>query len=105
MTNKTTGPLFGLGINGVTATPGALALLERTGTSPTSLLARHLRGDWGEGIGKEDAAVNQEAIKCGSRILSSFHLGDSPERIWIITDAEVEPGVRWATTILLPEDY
>jgi len=31
----------------VVATPGALEILEKTGTSVSRLLARHQSGDWG----------------------------------------------------------
>ena len=39
-------PLFPLGQ--IVATPGALAALERAKQPPTSFLARHASGDWGE---------------------------------------------------------
>ena len=82
----------------VVATPGALDLLDRTGTNASDLLHRHQSGDWG-GVPDEDAAENLRSIEAGCRILSSYLLNDA-ERIWIITEAD-----RSATTLLLPDEY
>ena len=90
------GPLFALGR--VVATPGALAAMSLAGTSPESLLDRHVRGDWGE-LGEEDRQANWQALSSGARLLSAYVLPDSV-RVWIITEAD-----RSATTILLPGDY
>jgi hypothetical protein len=87
--------LFSVG--DVVATPGALDLLDRTGTNAATLLARHQRGDFGT-VGAEDAQANKVAIEDGSRIFSSYALGS--ERLWIITGSD-----RTSTTLLLPEDY
>lgn len=87
--------LFRLG--NILATPGALDLLDRTGTNAAVVLARHQRGDFGTVIA-EDVQANKDAIVNGSRILSAYLLGT--ERIWIITEAD-----RSSTTLLLPEEY
>lgn len=79
------------------ATPGALHVLEVTGTSPASLLARHQRGDWGD-VPPEDARENELSLKEGFRILSSYQVGG--ERLWVITEAD-----RSVTTILRPDEY
>ncbi len=79
------------------ATPGALDILETTGTSPLALLARHQSGDWGD-VPPEDATENEVSIEQGFRILSSFRIGQ--ERLWVITEAD-----RSVTTILKPEEY
>ena len=79
------------------ATPGALATLEQARVDPASLLARHHCGDWGE-ICPEDAAANNQALEEGSRLFSSYRVGEG--KIWIITEAD-----RSATTVLLPQDY
>jgi hypothetical protein len=79
------------------ATPGALAALEEANVSPTSLLARHHQGDWGE-FCSEDAQANHRALEEGSRIFSSYHVG--ARKVWVITEAD-----RMATTVLLPQDY
>lgn len=79
------------------ATPGALAALEEATVSPTSLLARHHQGDWGE-LCPDDAESNRQALEHGSRIFSSYEIGAL--KVWVITEAD-----RSATTVLLPEDY
>lgn len=88
--------LFALGR--VVATPGALDLLDRTGTNAFDLLQRHQHGDWG-GVPPEDAEENLRSVETGCRILSSYSLNDA-ERLWIITEAD-----RSATTLLLPDEY
>ncbi len=105
------------------ATPGALALLEKTGFSAAFLINRHLHGSWGD-VCKEDAEMNEMALKDGSRIMSVYRLV-SPEKLratpqskrsdlptlWIITEAvsgegsEGDDGQRASTCVLLPEDY
>jgi hypothetical protein len=88
--------LFPLGQ--VVATPGALRLMEQHQVSPVSLLTRHAQGDWGS-VDPEDAASNNEAIRQGSRILSSYFVhGD--HHVWIITEWD-----RSVTTLLLPCEY
>ncbi|MCX7092032.1 MAG: type I restriction endonuclease subunit M [Methylobacter sp.] len=98
-------PRFSLG--NVYNTPGAQALLERYQVNPLQLLGRHLTGDWGD-VCPEDAQANEDALKFGSRILSSYVLTPPlseaetsiPAKVWLITEAD-----RSMTTILLPEEY
>ena len=87
-------------------TPGALARLQTHGVTPEEMLFRHLRLDPGSAC-LEDQAANHSALETGARILSFFHLvaGDDDTRIWVITDAEDDDGVRQSTLILLPEEY
>lgn len=99
------------------ATPGALALLEKTGFSAAFLINRHLHGDWGD-VCKEDVELNELALKDGSRIMSVYRLV-TPEKLkatsrskrselpslWLITDAADDDGIRRCTTALLPGDY
>ena len=99
------------------ATPGALALLEQTGFSAAFLINRHLHGDWGD-VGKEDAELNEIALKNGSRIMSVYRLV-SPEKlkatsrskrselptVWSITEAVGDDGRRASSCLLLPEEY
>ncbi|MFC0131513.1 hypothetical protein CR105_11770 [Massilia eurypsychrophila] len=87
--------LFSLGMVG--ATPGALDLLDRTGTNAAIILARHQRADFGS-IGAEDVLANKYAIGNGGRILSAYLLGG--ESLWIVTEAD-----RSSTTLLLPDEY
>lgn len=90
----------------VVATPGALAALERAGRTPLDYLERHARGDWGEVLGEEDCRANAAALGTGARLLSAYLLPDET-KLWIITDAVINPdtGERYATTLLLPEEY
>lgn len=106
-TNGLGNPLFLCGQ--VVSTPGAIeALNEAHGNrwriAVGQLVARHRCGDWGQ-VCKEDANANEQALRCGARIISCYHLparipGGGSERIWIITEAD-----RSSTTILLPEEY
>jgi len=79
------------------ATPGALAVFERSGASVSALLSRHQSGDWGE-VGAEDWQANEQSLENGWRLLSVYTVAG--RKIWIITEAD-----RSATTILLPEEY
>ncbi|MBO7750348.1 hypothetical protein [Burkholderia pseudomallei] len=89
--------LFPLGR--VLATPGAIDVLDRTGTNADDLLRRHLRGDWGV-VCSADARTNNLAVVNGTRILSAYELGARCERLWVLTDAE-----RRATVIMRPCEY
>jgi hypothetical protein len=89
-------PLFPFGQ--VVATPGAMRALLGVETLGSDLLARHLRGDWGD-VDAHDRNANNLALKRGERLVSSYRLDDGT-RIWIITEAD-----RTVTTILLPEEY
>ena len=89
-------PLFSLGR--VVATPHALKVLEHHGVVPLSLLQRHVRGDWGA-VCQDDARANRDALRDGTRLLSSYPLGEGV-KVWIITEAD-----RSSTTLLMPSDY
>ena len=93
-------PLFTLGHT--VATPAALRTLAEAGIQPSSLLQRHQCGDFGELV-HEDKASNLEAIQTGGRLLSSYMAG--VQRVWVITEAEDDDGVRSSTCLLLPEEY
>jgi hypothetical protein len=95
-------PLFRPGQ--VLATPGALEALEKAGQGVWELLAQHLQGQWGQ-LSDEDRRLNDEAVKDGSRILSSYVLKDGKTRLWCITEAADDKGLRAATTLLLPSEY
>jgi len=85
------------------ATPGALRVLESAGVLPLTLLNRHLSGDWGD-LGPQDYAANERALTDGSRLLSAYSIPNN-QRIWIITEAQDDEGVRNSTCILLPGEY
>lgn len=61
-------------------------------------LISHQNGDYGE-ISEADKEANQEALVTGDRLLSAY-TDKNGVKFWIITEAD-----RYATTILLPEDY
>jgi hypothetical protein len=90
-------PLFHLGR--IVATPGALDLLGRTGTSVSALLRQHQCGDRGA-VCPADRKSNDLAVSDGARILSSYELGAGKEKVWILTEAD-----RCTTTALLPSEY
>lgn len=102
-------PLFQPGK--IVATPGALDLLMRAGMSYQGLLDKHLCGDWID-MDRDDWAANNDAIKSGARIFSSFDV--KGVKLWIITEAvsdiaedgqiKAHPS-RSSTCFLLPEEY
>jgi hypothetical protein len=87
----------------IVATPGALEALAAADQSADEFLARHVGGDWGD-LDEEDRQANDAALIDGSRILSANQTKKG-ERIWIITEAVNEVGLRFCSTILKPEDY
>ena len=88
----------------IVATPGALELLGKNGSTGLEYLVRHAKGDWGE-LCEEDRQANEAALQTGARLLSSYVLPDG-EKLWIITDAEIDDEHhRQATTLLRPDDY
>ena len=90
-------PLFPLGR--VVSTPGALSALAEASVEPLELLARHYRGDRGE-VPACDAKENDRSLKQGLRVLSSYPVGKSDGKVWIITEAD-----RSSTGLLLPSEY
>ena len=87
-----------LSLGTVVATPGALEAFKTANEIPLQLLIRHSRGDWGD-VCEEDRAANDEAVREGYRVLSSYKLSNG-EKIWIITEWD-----RSVTTLLLPSEY
>jgi len=87
-------PIFPLGE--IVATPTAFESVSESEIKQA--LARHSSGDWGE-LDAEDQRSNRRALETGARILSAYQTG-SGKKFWIITEAN-----RYATTVLLPEDY
>lgn len=78
-------------------TPGALQVLADAGLGPTTFLARHQCGDWGD-VSIEDAAENEYSVQHGERIISWYAVAD--ERLMVVTEWD-----RSATTILRPDEY
>ena len=105
----------------IVATPGALALIEQRHFNLLQLLTRHMHGDWGN-CHPDDAALNSQALRNGSRLMSVYRLV-APEvlaatprekhqdlpTIWLITDATLsekdDPLQRNVTTFLCPSEY
>lgn len=83
------------------ATPGALELLDQYRVSLFDLLARHVRGDWGD-ICQEDAFANDQALIHGGRLLSSYTLetGNTNSRVWLLSEHD-----RSGTTAIMPSEY
>ncbi len=88
------GERFALGH--VVATPSVLKVVSHDDVRIA--LQRHAGGDWGE-VCTEDRGANDEALRCGARLLSVY-TGASGVAFWVITEAD-----RSATTVLLPRDY
>lgn len=78
------------------ATPAALGVL--TQIDIVAALRRHSAGDWGD-VDDHDRAANDDAMKCGERLLSVYRSANGVT-FWVITEAD-----RSVTTVLLPEDY
>ena len=89
-------PLFKLGQ--VVATPSAIDLLRSLALNPLIFLARHSMGDWGN-IDEHDRQANRDALKNGSRLMSSYQV-TRYDRLAIITAED-----RSSTTLLLPMEY
>jgi len=70
--------------------------MAEAGEDPSSYLARHATGDWGD-ICSQDRRENECSLRHGWRVLSSYTVRGT--KVWVITEAD-----RSATTILLPGD-
>jgi len=80
----------------IVATIGAIEIA--TNEEIHDLLTRHLSGDWGD-VPPEDARANEDALREGLRILSSYKL-PGERKLWVLTE-----GDRSATTVLTPDEY
>lgn len=85
-----------LKIGRLVATPNALEHVPNS--ELLAALKRHVAHDWGE-VGSEDQRANDEACRCGFRVLSVYRT-TAGVRFWIITEAD-----RSSTCVLLPKDY
>jgi hypothetical protein len=77
---------------------GAEAALARAGVTPSELLDRHRRGDWGD-VRDGDRAANQEGMLEAQGIVSAFTLSTGV-RVLVITE-----GDRTRTTVCLGWEY
>lgn len=80
-------------------TVGAREAINAACDEVVKLLRRHGAGDWGD-ISPSDAALNDQALTDGTRLLSAYLLRDSVTKVWVITEAD-----RAATTVLMPDEY
>lgn len=85
------------------ATPAAVQSLAEAQIAREDLLQRHFAGDWGD-VDPDDSEANDRAIDTGARILSAYVL-PTGVRVWVMTEAASDSGVRPVTTILLPTEY
>jgi hypothetical protein len=83
----------------VVMTPAVQPVLEANNMQWIDLLGRHSSGDWGA-LDEEDRQANEDALVHGGRLLSSYLLPITKEKVWIITEHD-----RSATTLLLPSEY
>lgn len=66
-------------------------------SSVMNMIFRYVSGDWGE-MCETDKRLNDNAVKCGDRVLASY---DSKKgKVYIITEWD-----RSATTILFANEY
>jgi hypothetical protein len=79
----------------VVATIGAT--MVATTEQIRAMVARHLSGDWGD-LDESDKKANDDAVKWGDRILSSYHING--EKLWVETTAD-----RESTCVMTPGEY
>ena len=89
-------PLFETGP--VIVTPGALEALARAGIELSSLVGRHVRGDWDE-LSAADRRENLFGVIYDLRVSSVYTL-PTGERVYVVTEAD-----RSITTVLLSEEH
>ncbi len=87
----------------IVSTPGALHALQVAGQSAGEFLARHVTGDWGD-LDDDDKSLNDAALINGSRLLSAYQTRKG-EKLWVITEAVNEVGLRYSTCLLRPDEY
>lgn len=82
------------------ATPGALETFFQQELAEA--LARHQTGDWGD-LDAEDKRANDDALVSGARLLSAYVFRE--QKVYVITEATNEDGIRESTCVLLPDEY
>ena len=91
---------FNLGT--VVETPGVLALLKKTGEDADTFVHRHANRDWA-GLSESNRQNNEKAVQTGSKITSAYQAKNN-QQLLVVTDQEVAPGLRQATTVMLPSE-
>lgn len=87
----------------VVATPGALEAMRASGQTPDFFLDQHASGNWGV-VDEEDWALNDQALKDGSRLFSVYRTLRGV-KLYVITEAADDNGHRASTALLLPAEY
>ncbi len=87
----------------IVGTTGALEALQAAGQAADEFLSRHVTGDWGD-LDDEDRQANDAALTNGDRILSAY-VTRKGTKIWIITEAVNEVGLRYSSCVLLSSEY
>ena len=87
----------------VVATPGFLTALAESGMDVAFFLDMHLQGNWGE-VDAEDWKLNDQALRDGGRLLSSYRTLRGVE-VWVITEAAGDDGERASTCVCLASEY
>jgi hypothetical protein len=85
-------------IGQLVATKGAMAKVNHE--EIIKAISRHIKGDYGD-MCEEDCKANEDALKFGGRIFSSYKTADEV-KFWVITEGE---GSGIITTVLLPSEY
>ncbi|KAF0225738.1 MAG: hypothetical protein FD176_185 [Rhodospirillaceae bacterium] len=95
--------LFQLGQ--IVATRGVMALDPLPDLA--ILVSRHASGDWGDALDPEDRITNNLAVVQGARIMSAYtvDVGSEKAKLWVITEAVGDDGLRASTCVLLPYEY
>ena len=89
--------LFELGR--VVATTDAVEAMAENNIDISELLIKHVGGDWCL-LSDNDRLENEQSVKNGWRILSSYPINKLGDKVWIITEAD-----RSSTCVLLPKEY
>lgn len=95
--------LFPLGQ--VVATRGVMALDPLPDLA--ILVSRHASGDWGDALDPDDRIANNLAVVQGARVMSGYtvKVGSKDVKLWVITEAVGDDGLRASTCVLLPDEY
>jgi hypothetical protein len=89
-------PIAKFKLGKIVSTPNALEHL--THEDIVRAIGRHQAGDWGD-VSEHDRAQNELSLQQGLRLWSVYHT-EKGVKFLLITEAN-----RFATTVLMPEDY
>ena len=95
--NPDTSPAPRFPLGNLYATSAVALWASQEGLSLSQFIERHHNGDWGN-LDEEDKQVNEDAIKQGGRIFSSYLT--NRRKLYVISEAD-----RSMTTILFANEY